>query len=573
MLQRISVQNLAIVPQAEIEFGPGMNVLTGETGSGKSILIEAIALLAGQKASSTDVRKGEPQAFVEGVVELHKNSKAWSFLDESGISHKDHEIVLKRIIQADGKSKAYINNQAWTVGGLAQFSEFWLDVTSQHAHQKLMDSAAHIEVVDEYGQLDETRENYALSFAKLKKVVTEISELEAKKQKAKEDQDYWTFQFEELSNLNLKAGEIEELQSLYQRSANSHKLSEHIARMKSMLDGEPGITQLLASLEKELASTVRLDAGLEKSLKETESARAQIDEISSFVERYSRSIEHDPQAIEKMNERLSLLQGTVRKYGSIEKAIEKKESIQAMLSLLDDGNEIESQLLEQKKQFEVEVKKKADELTKLRKKSSTDLCKKISIELQELGMKHAKIECIFESTIPEQGYAITIGGKNFTSQGQESVYFNFSPNPGEGFQKLSTIASGGELSRILLAIKSIAIQDNRSNDMTFLFDEVDSGIGGETADRLGIRLSSLSKNGAQVLSVTHLAQIACYAKHHLRVQKVTKQQRTVTEVKQLDQVERKKELARMIGGIEVTDKILAHASELLKKSSTLSPNI
>lgn len=573
MLQRISVQNLAIVPQAQIEFGPGMNVLTGETGSGKSILIEAIALLAGQKASSGDVRKGESQAFVEGVVELSEKSKAWDFLQSAGISYEGEEVILKRIIQADGKSKAYINNQAWTVSGLTQFSEFWLDVTSQHAHQKLMDSDSHLEVVDEYGKLDDTRENYARIFGQLKKVVTEIDELEAKKQKAKEDQDYWTFQLEELESLKLKPGEIEELQSTYQRSANAHKLSEYVERMRSMLDGEPGVTQLMAAFEKELISTSRLDATLESTLRETEAARAQIDEIHSFIERYSRSIEHDPQAIEKMNERLSILQGTVRKYGSIEKAIEKKDSIKSMLGLLDEGNEVEAELLQQKQQLEAEVRKKADELTQSRKKSSTELCKKISVELQELGMKHAKIECIFQPTIPEQGYSLKIGNKTYTSQGQESVYFNFSPNPGEGFQKLSTIASGGELSRILLAIKSIAIQDDRSKDMTFLFDEVDSGIGGETADRLGIRLASLSKNGAQVLSVTHLAQIACYARYHLRVQKVTKQQRTITEVARLDLSERKKELARMIGGIEVTEKILAHATELLKKSSTMTANI
>lgn len=211
------------------------------------------------------------------------------------------------------------------------------------------------------------------------------------------------------------------------------------------------------------------------------------------------------------------------------------------------------------------MKKNAEVLTKLRKKSATELCKRISIELQELGMKQAKIECKFEECKSEQGAFITIDKKNFTIAGQESAYFDFSPNPGEGFQPLSNIASGGELSRILLAIKSIAMQVDASNDVTFLFDEVDSGIGGETADRLGKRLSMLSNSGAQVLCVTHLAQIACYARQHLRVQKVTKSQRTITEVELLSVAERKNELARMIGGVEISEKILAHASELLKK--------
>lgn len=566
MLRRISVQNLAIVPQASIEFGPGMNVLTGETGSGKSILIEAIALLAGQKASSGDVRKGETQAFVEGVVSLHPKSKAWDFLKQAGISCDEDEIVLKRIIQSDGKSKAYINHQTWTVSGLSQFSAFWLDVTSQHAHQKLMDSASHLDVVDEYAQIDSNLNEYTESFSSLKKVVTQLNELEQRKQKAKEEQDYWQFQLKDLETLNLKEGEIEELQSTYQRSANAHKLSVHLERILECLDGESGITKQMAIVEKELNQALKMDAGLENTIKEIESARIQVDEVASRMQSYFKSLGHDPQEIEKMNERLSALQGVARKYGSITLAMEKRESIRGMLGLLEDGNEVESKLLEDRKSLETDVKKKADALTKLRKKFSVDLCKKISSELQELGMKHAKIECVFEDCIPEQGAFVTIGKKNFTSQGQESMYFNFSPNPGEGFQKLSTIASGGELSRILLAIKSISIQGNTHNDVTFLFDEVDSGIGGETADRLGIRLSSLSKHGAQVLSVTHLAQIACYAQQHLRVQKVTKQQRTITEVTLLNSQERKSELARMIGGVEVTEKIMAHAAELLKKN-------
>lgn len=573
MLQRIVVQNLAIVPQASIEFGQGLNVLTGETGSGKSILIEAIALLAGQKASAQDVRKGEAQAFVEGTVELHKKSKAWAFLQNAGISFDGEEVTLKRIIQADGKSKAYINNQAWTVSGLANFSDFWLDVTSQHAHQKLMDDIHHIEVVDEFGQLDESKQSYQTSFLELKKVVSDLQELERKKQKAREEQDYWTFQLKELSGLNLKEGELEELQATYQRTANAAKLAEHIERIKECLDGDNGVTRQITQIEKEIIQVSKMDASIEATAKELDTIHTQLNEISSYIHKYSASFLYNPEEIEKLNERVSSLQSINRKYGSITAAIEKRESIQGMLNLLDDGNEQEELLLTQKSKLETDVKKKADELTKLRKKSALELCKKISIELQELGMKQAKIECNFEESKSEQGAMIAIGKKNYTIEGQESVYFNFSPNPGEGFQPLSRIASGGELSRILLAIKSIAIQGQASEDVTFLFDEVDAGIGGETADRLGIRLSSLSKNGAQVLCVTHLAQIACYARQHMRVQKVTKQQRTVTEVNLLNASERKAELARMIGGVEVTDKILAHATELLKKGHLPTVNL
>lgn len=573
MLQRIVVQNLAIVPQAEIDFGQGLNVLTGETGSGKSILIEAIALLAGQKASAQDVRKGEAQAFVEGTVELSKTSKAWAFLQEAGISFDGSEVTLKRIIQADGKSKAYINNQAWTVSGLSNFSEFWLDVTSQHAHQKLLDDVRHLEVLDEYTQNETQKKDYENSFLKLKKVVSDLEDLERKKQKAREEQDYWSFQLKELKGLDLREGELEELQANYQRSANAGKLAQHIERIKEYLDGESGVTKQLALIEKEMANVQRMDASIENTAKEIETVSTQLDEVSAFINRYSQSFLYNPDEIEKLNERLSALQSATRKYGSIAAAIEKKQTIENMLGLLDGNNEQEEKLLSEQKVLQSEVQKKAEVLTKLRKKSSVELCKKITTELAELGMKQAKIECHFEECKSEQGAFITIGSKNFTIAGQESVYFNFSPNPGEGFQPLSRIASGGELSRILLAIKSIAIQGQASEDVTFLFDEVDAGIGGETADRLGIRLSSLSKNGAQVLCVTHLAQIACYAKQHMRVQKVTKNQRTMTQVTLLNAAERKNELARMIGGVEVTDKIMAHATELLKKSHIPSANV
>lgn len=565
MLQRIVVQNLAIVPQSLIEFGPGLNVLTGETGSGKSILIEAIALLAGQKASSQDVRKGESQAFVEGIIELSKNSPAWNYLKDAGIAFESNEVTLKRIIHADGKSKAYINNQGWTVSGLAAFSDFWLDVTSQHAHQKLMDDASHLEVVDEFAQIDDLKSDYVDSFQKLKKVISNLEELEQKKQKAREEQDYWSFQLKELKALNLKEGELEELQSTFQRASNASKLAGHIGRIKEYLDGESGISKHVALIEKELVQVARMDSSIEQTAKEVETIRANVDEISSFIHKYSDSFLDDPLEIEKLNERVSALQSVVRKYGSIAAAIEKTQSIEGMLSLLNDGNEQEEKLLSDKKIFEVEVTKKADALSKQRKKHASTLCEKITTELQELGMKQAKIECIFDVCKSEQGAFITIGKKNYTIAGQESAYFNFSPNPGEGFRPLSNIASGGELSRILLAIKSIAMQNVLSDDVTFLFDEVDSGIGGETADRLGKRLSSLSNSGAQVLCVTHLAQIACYARQHLRVQKVVKDKRTITEVELLNVSERKDELARMIGGVEISDKILAHAAELLKK--------
>lgn len=565
MLQRIVVQNLAIVPQASIEFGPGLNVLTGETGSGKSILIEAIALLAGQKASAQDVRKGEAQAFVEGTVELTKKSPAWNFLKEAGIAFESNEVTLKRIIGADGKSKAYINNQGWTVSGLANFSNFWLDVTSQHAHQKLMDDLHHLEVVDEFANLGETKIDYEHSFTALRKINSDLEELERKKQKAREEQDYWSFQLKELNALELKEGELEELQATYQRSANAGKLAGHIQRIQDAIDGDAGMAKQISVIEKELVNVSKMDSSIESTAKDVETISAQLDEVSAFINRYAQSLQYNPQELEKLNERVSALQSVNRKYGSIAAAIEKKDSIKQMLSLLDDGNEQEEKLLSEQKKFQTEVKKKAESLSKIRKKTALELCKKITVELQELGMKQAKIETQFEESKSEQGAFIAIDGKNFTIAGQESMYFNFSPNPGEGFQPLSNIASGGELSRILLAIKSIAMQGEASADVTFLFDEVDSGIGGETADRLGKRLSSLSQSGAQVLSVTHLAQIACYARQHLRVQKITKAQRTITEVELLSVVERKNELARMIGGVEITDKMLAHASELLKK--------
>lgn len=568
MLQRIVVQNLAIVPQSLIEFGPGLNVLTGETGSGKSILIEAIALLAGQKASSQDVRKGESQAFVEGIIELSKNSPAWNYLKDAGIAFESNEVTLKRIIHSDGKSKAYINNQGWTVSGLAAFSDFWLDVTSQHAHQKLMDDASHLEVVGEFAQIDDLKSDYVDSFQKLKKVISSLEELEQKKQKAREEQDYWSFQLKELKTLNLKEGELEELQATYQRSANAGKLAGHIERMVDAIDGEYGMAKQISVIEKEMVNVSKMDASIENTAKEVEAISVQLDEVSAFIHRYAQSLQYNPQELEKLNERVSALQSVVRKYGSIAAAIEKTQNIEGMLSLLNDGNEQEEKLLADKKIFEVEVTKKADALSKQRKKHASTLCEKITTELQELGMKQAKIECIFDICKSEQGAFITIGKKNYTIAGQESAYFNFSPNPGEGFRPLSNIASGGELSRILLAIKSIAMQNVLSDDVTFLFDEVDSGIGGETADRLGKRLSSLSNSGAQVLCVTHLAQIACYARQHLRVQKVVKDKRTITEVELLDVSERKDELARMIGGVEISDKILAHAAELLKKGIT-----
>ena len=568
MLRELKVSNLAILPKLSITFRAGLNVLTGETGAGKSILVDAIGLLAGKRASSEDVRAGEKMATVEAILQCSAGSSIWNVLDEEGIPRSEEsedEILIRRTVSFDGRSRVWVNGWQWNVNGLQKLAQSWIDISGQHGNQKLLNDETHTELLDEYCGTVKLKTEYRRHYDQVRSIQKNLEDLRQKRDEARQQKAFLEFQLKEFEAADLKPDEETELLSLHQRLSNGSKLVFSIDEIQNRIDGEGGVIENLGQVSKTLQAASQMDESLSKMLENVGELMSSLQETSLEVAGYRQTLDLDPAEVEQVDERLAKIQSIKRKYGTIEKAIEERERTREMLSVAEDADFHEAELEKKLKEASKELVRSASKLTGERKKGSAKFSKEVSRELQKLAMPQAQIRVEFFS--PEKNSDVySEGSKTFGPDGAEKVRFELAPNPGEGFRPLAKIASGGELSRVLLGMKSIALSDRGASDTTFLFDEIDTGIGGETSERVGIRLKSVSE-GRQVLCVTHLAQIACYAEHHLRVQKTANEGRTVASVVSLSQSQQVDELARMIGGIEITSKALEHASELLKRGN------
>ena len=565
MLRRIKISNLAILPELGVTFTEGLNVLTGETGAGKSILVDAIGLLAGRRASAEDVRSGEEMAALEGALEFAGDSPVWGLLKEAGLPVVGGDLIVRRTISADGRSRVFVNDWQWTVSGLSQLASYWIDISSQNSQQLLLSEVSHVSLLDEFAGNRDLYERYAMAFSELREASAVLARYREERAAAERQKDFLSFQWKELNGCMLRAGELEELESLHRRLSNSERLARGVESVETLLDGDEGIGSLLGRLGNELAGIVKLDPSIRTWAEQAEELRVRTRDLADNVSRYGRELEFEPDEVERIEARFAELQQIARKYGSLEQAIAERDRVGRLLEALDDSGSGEEGLRKRWNEAAQKVKETAAALTITREKGSKKFATEVSRELKLLGMPQAKLSA--ELTPAESGAdAIDVDGSWYAPFGKESVRLLFSPNPGEGARPLARIASGGELSRVLLGIKGIALTTGGGQDVTYLFDEIDSGIGGETAERVGIRMASLAQ-GRQVFCVTHLAQIACHADTHLRVQKTVRSGRTLATVDALNREGRRKELARMIGGIDITDKTLDHAGELLKRGS------
>lgn len=565
MLRRVSIRNLTLLPELTVKFDAGLNVLTGETGAGKSILVDAIGLLAGTRSSVDDIREGEKMAMVEGVLEFPLEAAVWKALEDAGVPSESNEIVIRRTVGLDGRSRVYVNDCQWTVSSLARFSRYWIDICGQHGQQELLDEKTHFQWLDTFGRLDGLADEYQEAFRKVQALDRELKDFRKTRERVAKEKDFLIFQYRELCEANLVLGEEEELRSLHQRMANAEKLACSFETMKELVKGESGVQVLWGRLAQEITAASRLDSSLSSWRDDVDAVNSGLETLQERIEKYQQNLDFDPVKVEAINERLAKLQSLARKYGSIQEAIEERDRIQKILAEFESPKDREGELEKGRKQAAQKLSRLGTKLSDQRKKAAQDFSKRISQELKSLGLSQAKFSIEFMEVLPNENH-VQVGQRFFSSDGAESVSFVFAPNPGEGFHPLASIASGGELSRVLLAIKGIAMADGGEGSTTFLFDEVDAGIGGETAERVGIRLVSIAQ-GRQVLCVTHLAQIACYANAHLQVSKRVQAGRTVAEVEMLSPKGRKKELARMMGGISITERTLDHAGELLRRGS------
>ena len=560
MLTDLTIKNFAIIDQIHAQFGPGLNALTGETGAGKSILVDAINLLLGSRASAEMIRTGQEETSVEAFVELG-GGEATPLLQNLGLEQAEG-LLIRRIIHHSGKSRSYLNGTAITLHILEELGEGLIHIYGQHEHQHFLDPLLHIDILDRSGGLLETRNRFQEVFARWTKTVSELAELTSRQKQRAERMEFLAFQSGEISRAGLKVGEDEELAAERSRLVHAEKLHSIAHFGAEALYGESGsaVEHLKATLQR-LREGVKVDPALAPLAASVESILFQSEDVASSLRSYREKIFFDPKRLDTIESRLDELTKLKKKYGPTladvlayrEKTDGERKSLGGMEEKISDLGKVTAE--EQARAVTL-----ARQLSKKRKEAASDLASKLEKELSSLGMKKVR----FQIKVDSEGGALEEGRPRMNENGMDQVEFLLSPNPGEDLKPLAKIASGGELSRIMLAMKRIFAEESLVK--TLIFDEVDAGIGGGIAEIVGLKLKEISRHH-QVFCITHLPQIACFADTHYKIIKKESGGKTYVEVKRLSDEERLEEVARMLGGLKITGKTIDHAREMLKEAA------
>jgi DNA repair protein RecN (Recombination protein N) len=560
MLKFIRISNIALLPSLELELDAGLTLLTGETGAGKSILIDALGLLLGGRASSEDIRTGEEKATVEGVFETPEAS---ALLEPRGISAEGNEVILRREIQASGKGRATVNGTLVPVAVLREVGPRLLTIHGQHDPEGLLDPETHLALLDRYG--DSSPAELGPLFTRLRRIEEELSALRDDRREAERRREMLEFQASEIERAALSAGEEESLRQEKLVQANAGRLAALSAEAYSLLyDDEAAVVSRLGQVYKRVEELAAIDSRAETYLEARGPVKAQLEDLALFLRDYHEGLSVTPGRLDDIETRLALIDRLKRKYGAtVEEVIGFGERCRRDLQGMGAPGEREAALEKDGKQAAGEYLAAARRLSEKRRAAARGLESKVQAELRLLAMEKTRFRVQFEpEAIDPDGGARS----SWTERGLERASFLLSPNPGEELRPLARIASGGELSRILLALNSVASLE--SEGKTLVFDEVDAGIGGRVAEVVGRKLRAIAARH-QVLCVTHLPQVAAFAEHHFAVRKTLERGRTLTEVHPLGPRERVEELARMLGGERVTDAARRHAQEMMQNSSSI----
>lgn len=544
MLEHLSVRNYVLIDHLDIDFHSGFTVLTGETGSGKTIMLGALSLLLGAKADRNDVRFGENSAEITGLFSV--SSKAvFDWADEHGIEIEDNEILIRRLIKATGKGAYTVNGSPVTVKEGEELGHMLVDVSSQHSHQSLLRNDVLRSILDKFSSLEKEKDSYTESYKALRSIENEIKELEERVRRSREEADYMRFSLGELEKADLREGEEEELKKEVEIMGSSEFLKENLsAAISEMKSASASLGEALDAVRKASKKDDRLAAEADR----TESIGIEADDIMLSLRGYFESIDYSESELEEKNSRLMVLQRIRRKYGgSIEEAIRRRDEYRLKLEESENSEEILESLRKKRNTAYEDAVGRAEKLLSERKRGALRLSHKIEEMLHLLGMKAAIFEIRTERT------------ETLNPDGMDRISFLIAPNKGEKLSPIENTASGGELSRIMLALK---VTVNASGDASMLFDEIDTGIGGTVANAVGEEMKKLAER-EQVIAITHLAQIASRASSHYLVEKEEKNGRTMTRIRCVEGEERVKEIARLLSG-ETSDLSLEHARMLLK---------
>ncbi len=563
MIQELRIENFAIIDNLTVNFSQGLNVLTGETGAGKSIIMDALNLILGGRADTDLIRSSKDTASVQASISI-TNPKTAEMIHDLGMEVEDETIFIKRTVSSKGKNRTLLNNTNLTVSTLAKIGERLVDIHGQHDHQTLLYPEYHGDILDAYGNLQDQRDQYRDHFNQYQKKLQTLNQILKHQGDLLQRQDSLNFQIQEIDQASLQQDEEDLLRTEKNKMQNAEQLNDSLRNALGLLvESEGAILEQLGRVQNDLNRLIDLDPKLSSQSQRGENAYYEIEELVEELRDYERGIEFSPERLEEIDDRLAEINGLKRKYGnSVSIILEYREQIGEELKTLTQGEESLDILNKEIQEFEEELSKLAINLAKKRESIAKEFKSVVEKELKDLSMKHVQFGVRFD--YPEDPSGFTIFNKTKIKAHEKGIGYSeflFSPNPGEDLRPLAKIASGGELSRVMLALKTIL--NNQDLVPVMVFDEVDSGISGKVAEKVGQKLKSIANN-KQVFCITHLPQIAGFANTHFRVEKKISGKRTQTVITELNMEERVEEIARMSSGENITETTLQYAREMIK---------
>jgi DNA repair protein RecN (Recombination protein N) len=567
MIQSLYIKDFALIDELDVSFQEGLNILTGQTGAGKSIIIGALNMILGERADTEVIRQGASKAIAEAIIEIGENKEINELLEKNAVEVRP-ELILRREIRSSG-SRGFINDTPVTISVLKQVGNYLVDLHGQHDHQMLLKEENHRGVIDGFADVKPALKGYKESYQQMLNLQKELRSLQKRERELQEKVELYQFQVEELEDAELDPHEEEKLEEEINLLDNAEELDQKAGSIVEMGDrDEVNVMSLLNQIKLHLEDISHIEPEFESYLEEISSARISIRETVQFAERYRSKIEFNPNRLEKLRQRQNHLNSLQKKYHrSIPELIEYLDEIKKELSLAENFD-LEIEKLEQDITNQAkELAKKAKALHKVRRKVGKQLSDQIEKELGKLGIPHANFEVRVDWMVTSESKGwITVDGQpvECTENGCDDIRLYISTNKGEEPKPLAKIASGGEISRVMLALKSIIAREQSLPVM--IFDEIDTGISGEISEKVGRTMRRLSER-CQIIAITHQPQIASQAHKHYKVQKVEEDGRTVSQIIPLDENEHITEVATLMSGEDITEAALESAQELISRNT------
>lgn len=560
MLEELNIHNYALIDRVSVKFSKGLNLLTGETGAGKSILVGALGLLLGQKGDSSVIRTGASEALVSGIVDISLNREALKWLESHGIQGEDGIVILRRVLKQSGRGSIYIQSTPVTRKDLSELASLLFDLHGQHDHQSLLLVDNHRKLIDRFAGTEELTDTFFALFKELSSLREKFSKLVSSERERLREIDFLEHAIKEIHDADLKPGEEDKLEKEFNILSNHERLFRLIEQIyEYTAESRNGALSSLRKAREDMEEVIHIDTELSGINNQLQDAFYEIEDFVQSIRQYKSRVEYDPARLTECEDRLSLIRTLQKKYGdTIEEVLDFCRKSEEELDGIQNWEEEKKNLKIRISSLESDLKKRAAELSQKRKEAATALQKKVEKELTELGMPRVRFKVEVTDKKNNEGKTV------YTPFGIDHVEFLISPNLGEPYKPLKKIASGGEISRVMLALKSVLAEADRISSL--IFDEVDAGIGGEVAIAVGEKLKNLSRI-KQILCITHLATIAVRADNHIKVEKVVQDKRTYTKVFPIRGKSVKVEISRMLSGDKNDQVSLKHAEELLKKYS------